>query len=135
MDRKDGKEGFWLSENSDKRRLRDAENARKNRAEITKALAHGQVSRRDLVRWGLFSAAGILAPIGGLSPYARAQTTSSFSSFGGGSTSTCGRGFNDGGGGTNNNGIPIGLPPSPTFGVQPFTQAMPRFDVLARNAV
>ncbi len=31
--------------------------------------------------------------------------------------------------------IPTGLSPSPTFGVQPFTQPMPRFDVLPRNAV
>ena len=71
MGRKDRKEGFWLSENSDKARLRDAENARKNRKEITKALSHGQVSRRDLVKWGLFTTAGILAPIGGLSPFVR----------------------------------------------------------------
>src|SRR4029077_19540665 len=28
-----------------------------------------------------------------------------------------------------------GANPSPLFGVQPFTQAMPRFDVLARNPV
>jgi manganese oxidase len=28
--------------------------------------------------------------------------------------------------------IPTGLPPSPLFGVQPFTQPMPRFDVLRR---
>ncbi|MGH9636575.1 MAG: hypothetical protein ACRD72_17220, partial [Candidatus Angelobacter sp.] len=34
-----------------------------------------------------------------------------------------------------NMGIPTGLPASPTFGVQPFTQPMPRFDVLQRNAV
>ncbi|MFZ6050183.1 multicopper oxidase family protein [Pseudomonas sp. CR3202] len=29
--------------------------------------------------------------------------------------------------------IPSGLPPSPLFGVQPFTQPMPRFDVLPRK--
>jgi FtsP/CotA-like multicopper oxidase with cupredoxin domain len=119
MGRKDDKEGIWLSDNSDKRRLRDAENARKNRAEITKALSHGQVSRRDLVKWGLFTTAGMMAPIGGLNPFVKplhAQTTS-FSR--GGSCSQ----------------IPTGLPPSPTFGVQPFTQPMPRFDVLPRNAV
>ena len=118
MGRRDDKEGFWLSENSDRRRIRDAENARRNRAEINKALSHGQVSRRDLVKWGLFTSAGILAPIGGLSPFVRplnAQTASF--SFGGGS------------------GIPTGLPSSPLFGVQPFTQPMPRFDVFQRNAV
>ncbi len=120
MGRKDDKEGFWLSENSDRRRIRDAENARGNRAEINKALSHGQVSRRDLVKWGLFTSAGIVAPIGGLSPFVRplnAQTTSRFGTRGGGS------------------GIPTGLPSSPLFGVLPFTQPMPRFDVFQRNAV
>src|SRR5258708_36691467 len=119
MSRKDRSEDFWVSENAARSRRRDAENGRRNRAEITKALSHGQISRRDLVKWGLFTSAGILAPIGGLSPFVRplhAQTTSSFS---GGSCSA----------------IPTGLPTSPTFGVQPFTQPMPRFDVLARNAV
>jgi manganese oxidase len=115
----DGPEGIWLSENADKRRLRDAENAQRNRAEITKALSHGQISRRDLVKWGLFTSAGLLAPIGGLSPFVRPlhAQTASFSS--GGSCSA----------------IPTGLSPSPTFNVQPFTQPMPRFDVLPRNAV
>src|SRR5215831_14408055 len=121
MGRRDDKEGFWLSENSDRRRIRDAENARRNRAEINKALSHGQVSRRDLVKWGLFTSAGLVAPIGGLSPFVRpmnAQTSSfSFGTRGGGS------------------GIPTGLPSSPLFGVLPFTQPMPRFDVFQRNAV
>jgi manganese oxidase len=31
--------------------------------------------------------------------------------------------------------VPTGLPPSPTFGIQKFTQPMPRLDVLPRNAV
>ncbi|HEY6971127.1 MAG TPA: multicopper oxidase domain-containing protein [Candidatus Angelobacter sp.] len=117
MGRKDRDDSFWLSENSDRKRIRDAENARRERAEITKALSHGKVSRRDLVKWGLFTSAGALAPIGGLNPFVRplhAQTTSSFSS--GGSCSQ----------------IPSGLPASPTFGVSPFTQPMPRFDVLPR---
>jgi FtsP/CotA-like multicopper oxidase with cupredoxin domain len=120
MGRRDDKEGFWLSENSDRRRIRDAENARKNRADITRELSHGKVSRRDLVKWGLFTSAGILAPIGGLNPFVKplnAQTTSRFGTRGGGS------------------GIPTGLPSSPLFGVLPFTQPMPRFDVFHRNAV
>jgi FtsP/CotA-like multicopper oxidase with cupredoxin domain len=118
MGRRDDREGFWLSENSDRKRIRDAENARRNRAEINKALSHGQVSRRDLVKWGLFTSAGLVAPIGGLSPFVRPMNaqTSSFS-FGGGS------------------GIPTGLPSSPLFGVLPFTQPMPRFDVFQRNPV
>ena len=119
MGRRDDKEGFWLSENSDRRRIKDAENARKNRAEINKALSHGQVSRRDLVKWGLFTSAGILAPIGGLSPFVKPMhaQTASF-------------GFGSGG-----SGIPTGLPSSPLFGVLPFTQPMPRFDVFQRKPV
>src|SRR3954447_9914278 len=32
-------------------------------------------------------------------------------------------------------GVPTGLPPSPTFGIQKFTQPMPRFDVIPRLPV
>jgi FtsP/CotA-like multicopper oxidase with cupredoxin domain len=39
------------------------------------------------------------------------------------------------GGAIADGGVPTGLPPSPTFGIQKFTQPMPRFDVLPRNAV
>src|SRR5215471_5338260 len=109
-------DSIWLREDSDRRRIRDAENARRNRQEITKALSQGQVSRRDLVKWGLFTSAGILMPIGGLNPFVRPLNAQPFF---------------DGGG----SGIPTGLPASPTFGVQAFTQPMPRFDVLPRNAV
>src|SRR5260370_20427378 len=114
----DGQDGIWLSPDADRRRLRDAENARKNREEITRAISHGQISRRDLVRWGLFTSAGLLAPIGGLSPYVRAQSLATTSQFGSGCSQ-----------------IPSGLPPSPLFGQSPFTQPMPRFDVLKRNVV
>ena len=126
----DGQDGIWLTPNADKRRLRDAENARRNRAEIAKALSQGQISRRELVKWGLFTTAGTIAAIGGLSPFVRAQGTAS-SQFGGGGGCSYSS-FGDGGGGTNNNGIPTGLPPSPLFGALPFTQPMPRFDVLKR---
>jgi FtsP/CotA-like multicopper oxidase with cupredoxin domain len=61
-----------------------------------------------LIRWGLISAGGLLLPINGLSPFASSVYA---------------------------DGIPTGAPPSPLFGVQPFTQPMPRFDVLPRNAV
>ena len=131
MGRKTGRDDhFWLREDSDKRRIRDAENARRNRQEMMAALTHGQISRRDLVKWGLFSTAGTIAAIGGLSPFVKAQTTSSFSR--GGGTQGCGTSGFDGGGGTNNNGIPTGLPASPLFGALAFTQPMPRFDVLKR---
>jgi FtsP/CotA-like multicopper oxidase with cupredoxin domain len=120
MGRKTGRDdSFWLNEDSDRGRIRDAENARKNRQEITAALSHGKVSRRDLVKWGLFTTAGLMAPLGGLNPFVRPLHAQPFN-------------FNSGSGGS---GIPTGLPASPTFGVSPFSQPMPRFDVLARNAV
>ena len=31
---------------------------RRNRLEIVKALSDGQVTRRDLIKWGLFTAGG-----------------------------------------------------------------------------
>jgi FtsP/CotA-like multicopper oxidase with cupredoxin domain len=120
MGRKSGRDDtFWLREDSDPRRIRDAENARRNRAEITKALSHGQIKRRDLFKWGLFTAGGLMLPIGGLNPFVRPM-------------------YADGGGGGGGGGcvaIPTGLPASPTFGVSAFSQPMPRFDVLPRNAV
>src|ERR1700760_3706202 len=60
---------FYLPRDASKARLRDAENARKNRAEILKAYSHGTVSRRDLIKWGLITTGGLIAPIGGLSPF------------------------------------------------------------------
>jgi len=96
---------MYLPLNASKARFKEAENARKNRAEIVKALSQGQVSRRDLIRWGLFKTAGLLAPIHGLNPF----VASAFGS------------------------IPTGLPRSPLFGVQPFSQPMPRADLFPRH--
>ena len=97
---------FFLSEKSSKRRLKEAEQARKNRWEILKAWSQGQISRRDLLKWGVFSMGGVLVAKQGLSPFVRSA-------------------FAD--------DIPTGLPSSPLFGVQDFSTPMPRFDVLARN--
>jgi FtsP/CotA-like multicopper oxidase with cupredoxin domain len=97
---------FFLSEKSSKRRIEEAERARKNRWEILKAWSQGQISRRDLLKWGLFSAGGVLVAKQGLSPFVRSAYADS---------------------------IPTGLPSSPLFGVQDFSAPMPRFDVLARN--
>src|SRR6476620_4759249 len=116
-------DGFFLSENSSKARLREAEDARKNRAEIVKAYSQGQVSRRDLIKWGLITAGGALAPIHGLNPF----VNSAYASGGSGSGGAVVLANNAG------NGIPTGAPPSPTFGVQPFSTPMPRFDVIARG--
>ena len=99
---------IYLPWNASKARQRDAERARKNRVEIVRELSWGRVSRRDLMKWGLFTSAGMLAPIGGLNPFVEQRV---------------GR----------RSSIPTGAPRSPLFGARPFTQAMPRFDVLPRN--
>ncbi len=99
---------MFLSRKASRSQLREAENARKNRIEILQALSHGQITRRDLLKWGLITAGGLIAPIHGLSPFVRSAYADVAN-------------------------IPTGLPRSPLFGVQPFTQAMPRFDVLPRH--
>ena len=93
--------------------LREAEKARKNRLEIVQALSHGQISRRDLLRWGLVSATGVLAAKHGLNPFVSRAWAAS-------------------GSGT---GIPTGVPPSPLFGALAFSQPMPRMDGLPRKPV
>jgi FtsP/CotA-like multicopper oxidase with cupredoxin domain len=98
---------FFLPPKASKARLREAENARKNRLEIVKAHSQGQITRRDLMKWGLVTAGGLLLPMSGLSPFARSTYGS----------------------------IPTGAPRSPLFGVQAFSAPMPRFDVLPRNPV
>src|SRR6476661_6151681 len=101
-------DGFFLPENASKARIREAENARRNRIEIVKAHSQGQVTRRELMKWGLITTGGLLAPIHGLNPFVS-------SAYGAQSN------------------IPTGAPPSPTFGVQPFSTPMPRFDVISRG--
>jgi manganese oxidase len=107
----DKRMSFFIKSNAPKNRIREAENARKNRAEIVKALSHGQTTRRDLIKMGLFTTAGLLMPIGGLNPFVASARA-------------------DGG-----SSIPTGAPPSPMFGVKAFSQPMPRFDVLKRQPV
>jgi manganese oxidase len=110
MSRKNS-EGFFLSEDSSKARLREAENARKNRGEIVKAYSQGKVSRRDLVKWGLITTGGMLAPIHGLNPFVKSAYASGGSS------------------------IPTGAPPSPGLNGLAFTQPMLRFEVLDRQPI
>ncbi len=106
---------IFLPEDASKARVREAENARKNRAEILKAYSQGQVSRRELFKWGLFTAAGALAPIHGLNPFVQSAYADGGSGSGGG------------------NSIPTGAPRSPLFGVQAFSTPMPRFDLIPRG--
>ena len=49
-----------------------------------------------------------------------------------GGSGSGGSGSSGSGSGTSSS-IPTGMPPSPLFGVQAFTTAMPRFDVVSRN--
>src|SRR5262245_37331076 len=99
----------YLGANTSRARLREAARARENRREIVKALSQGQVSRRDLLKMGLFTSAGLLAPIRGLNPFVSSVYATSSSD------------------------VPTGIPPSPLGDVQPFTQPMLRFDVLPRR--
>src|SRR5882672_5969273 len=101
---------IYLPGNASKARIMEAERARKNRAEIVRELSWGRVSRRDLIKMGLFTSAGMLAPIGGLNPFVGTASGDDFN-------------------------IPTGAPRSPLFGAKPFTQPMPRVDVLPRKPV
>ena len=94
---------FFLTEKASQLRQREAQRARDNRAEIVKALSHGQITRRDLYKWGIFTATGMLALKNGLSPFAPSA-------------------FADG-------VVPTGTPRSPLFGARKFTQVMPRLDL------
>src|SRR5215475_9874924 len=91
---------IFLSKKASPARVREAENARKNRQEILKALSLGQITRRDLYKWGIFTVTGALALKHGLSPFAPSAFADS--------------------------NIPTGTPRSPLFGAQKFTQRMPR---------
>jgi FtsP/CotA-like multicopper oxidase with cupredoxin domain len=79
-------------------RFREALNAQKNRLEIVRARSIGQITRRDLYKWGLLTTTGMIALKNGLSPFAR----SAFAA------------------------IPTGTPRSPLFNAAKFSQPMPR---------
>ena len=98
---------MYLSSKASARQIREAQKARDNRLEVVKAMSHGTVTRRELVKWGIFTSAGVLALKNGLSPFI----------------------------GNAYAAIPTGLPASPLFGALPFTQPMPRFDLFARQPV
>lgn len=89
---------MFLPKDASKARQREAQNARNNREEIFKALRNGQISKRDLFRWGLLTSAGTLVAKNGLSQFAK-------SAFG---------------------AVPTGTPLSPLFGAQKFKQRLQR---------
>ena len=92
---------MYLPKDASRSRIREAQKARDNRAEIVRAHSLGQVSRRELFKWGLFTTTGLLVCRNGLSPFARSA-------------------FAD---------VPSGTPRSPLFGAAKFTQRMPRLAV------
>lgn len=89
---------MYLFPKASRRREREAQNARNNRAEVRKALKSGQVTKRELIKWGIFTAGGALVMKNGLSPFAK----SSFADE------------------------PTGAPRSPLFNATPFSQPFAR---------
>jgi FtsP/CotA-like multicopper oxidase with cupredoxin domain len=89
---------MYLPAGSSRTRVREAENARRNRAEVYRALSTGKVTRRELVKWGIFTSTGLLANINGLSPFATSAHAQ----------------------------VPTGTPRSPIQGLVPFSKPMPR---------
>ena len=93
---------MFLTPKSSRIRLREAQRARNNRSEIHRALSLGQITRRDLIKWGIVTSGGILVCKNGLSPLAPSA-------------------FAD--------DVPTGTPPSPLFGAKKFIARMPRLDL------
>ena len=93
---------MFLTPKSSRIRLREAQRARNNRSEIHRALSLGQITRRDLIKWGIVTSGGILVCKNGLSPLAPSA-------------------FAD--------DVPTGTPPSPLFGAKKFVARMPRLDL------
>src|SRR5262245_10054849 len=93
---------MFLSPKSSRIRLREAQRARDNRKEIHRALSLGQITRRDLIKWGIMTSGGILVCKNGLSPLAPSA-------------------FAD--------NVPTGTPPSPLFGAKKFASRMPRLNL------
>jgi FtsP/CotA-like multicopper oxidase with cupredoxin domain len=96
----------FLPKDASRAQIRAAERARKNRLEIIKARSIGQVTRRDLVKWGALTAGGALAFKHGLHPLARPAHAA-----------------------VPTGPLGAGQPRSPLLGVAKFTQPMPRLDL------
>ena len=92
---------FYLPKNASKARQREAQHARDNREEIVRALNTGQITKRDLFKWGIFTSGGILAAKHGLSPFVRSALAV----------------------------VPTGTPRSPLFGAQKFKDRLVRLNL------
>ncbi|MEQ1813726.1 MAG: hypothetical protein ABL860_04650, partial [Candidatus Nitrotoga sp.] len=92
---------MYISSDASRIRQKEAQKARDNRAEIVKALSHGEITRRDLFKWGVFTATGALALKNGLSPFASSAYAI----------------------------VPTGTPRSPLNGATKFSQPMHRLEV------
>ena len=102
---------MYLPKDASRTRIREAQKARENRAEIVRARSHGQISRRELFKWGIFTTSGLLVCKNGLSVYAP-------SAYG---------------------QVPTGTPRSPLYGARKFTQPFRRLSLqtpmpLTKNA-
>src|SRR5258706_14601442 len=89
---------MYLSTKASRIRQLEAQRARNNRAEIVKARSLGQVTRRELIKWGIFTTGGVLGCKNGFSPFSRSAYAT----------------------------VPTGTPRSPLFGEQKFTKPMRR---------
>ena len=92
---------MYLPEKASRIRQIEAQKARDNRFEVRQALNQGQVTKRDLIKWGIFTVTGALALKNGLSPYAQSAYAA----------------------------VPTGTPRSPLFGARKFTQPFNRLNL------
>lgn len=92
---------MFLSKNASRLRQREAQNARNNRNEIAEALNKGQITKRDLFKWGLLTFAGTFALKNGLSSFAKSAYAQ----------------------------VPTGTPRSPLFGTERFSHRLLRLDL------
>lgn len=90
---------MFISRKGSRIRWLEAQGARNNRAEIVKARSIGEITRRDLLKWGVFTSSGVLACTNGLSPMAPSKFAAN---------------------------LPTGTPASPLFGAKKFTQPLNR---------
>ncbi|MGZ8408943.1 MAG: multicopper oxidase family protein [Hyphomicrobium sp.] len=92
---------MYIDDKESGRRQREAEKARDNRGEIVKALSLGEVTRRELFRWGILTGSGWLAAKNGLNPFVKSAYAQ----------------------------VPTGVPRSPVRGIAKFSQPLPRLEV------